>query len=232
VPPVVLVVGAGQADWMLTRDRWGLNERLFAWYYPRLVGLSERAGGQALRAQVLEQAHGRTLEIGAGNGYNLPHYPAAVTELVITEPSPHMLRQLNNRLADNSAPASWTMVQAEAEALPFPDSTFDTVTAGYVHCTIPEPARAVAEIARVLKPGGQYLFVEHVRARDGSWLGRVQDVIEPLHVYLAAGCHPNRRTEEVLRRSELSVEWVEHTTLPAALPSVRPVLLGAARKPG
>ena len=201
-----------------------LNERVFAWYYPRLMGVSERAGGAALRARVIGRASGRTLEIGAGNGYNLPHYPSSVTELVVTEPSPHMIDHLRKRLAADPPPVGhWELVQTGAEQLPFPDTSFDTVTSGYVHCSIPHPELAIAEIARVLKPGGRYLFLEHVRAEDGSLLGRVQDVIEPVHVYVAAGCHPNRRTEDVLRRSELVVESVEHTNLPRSSPSVRPV---------
>ena len=217
---------------MLQRDPWGLNERAFAWYYPRLMGVSERAGGAALRARVIGQAVGRTLEIGAGSGYNLAHYSAAVTELVVTEPSPHMVALLRERLTTEPPPVgSWALVRTGAEVLPFPDASFDTVTGGYVHCSIPQPALAIAEIARVLKPGGRYLFLEHVRARHGSLLGRVQDLIEPVHVYIAAGCHPNRRTEQLLRRSELAVEQLEHASLPRSFPSVRPVILGAARKP-
>ncbi|MDT4921523.1 MAG: hypothetical protein QOI15_2425 [Pseudonocardiales bacterium] len=218
-------------DGVLTRDPWGLNERAFAWYYPRLMGMSERAGGAALRARAVGAALGRTLEIGAGNGYNLPHYTSAVTELVVTEPSPHMVEHLRARLADDAPPVgSWELVQTGAEQLPFADASFDTVTAGYVHCTIPHPERAIAEITRVLKPGGRYLFIEHVRARAGSLLARAQDVVEPLHVYVAAGCHPNRRTEQLLRESALDVEWLEHTSLPMSIPSVRPVILGAARR--
>jgi SAM-dependent methyltransferase len=217
---------------MLERDPWGLNERAFAWYYPRLMGVSERAGGAALRARAVGGATGRTLEVGAGNGYNLPHYTAEVTELVVTEPSPHMVELLRDRLATDPPPVgAWELIRTGAEELPFPDASFDTVTAGYVHCTIPRPELAVAEITRVLKPGGRYLFIEHVRARAGSLLGRMQDLIEPVHVYVAAGCHPNRRTEQLLRSSGLTVERLEHTTLPMSVPSVRPVILGSARKP-
>lgn len=217
---------------MLTRDPWGLNERAFAWYYPRLVGLSERAGGAELRAGSIGHAQGRTLELGAGNGYNLPHYTPAVTELVISEPSPHMIELLRRRLAtDPPAVGTCELVQTGAEQLPFPDEHFDTVTSAYVHCSIPQPQAAMAEIVRVLKPGGRYLFLEHVRAEDGSLLARLQDTIEPLHVYAAAGCHPNRRTEQLLRESELVVERLEHGAMPRSLPSVRPVILGSARKP-
>jgi SAM-dependent methyltransferase len=216
---------------VLQRDPWGLNERVFAWYYPLLVGLSERAGGADLRARVIGQAVGRTLEIGAGNGYNLPHYPSSVAELVLSEPSAHMLSALRHRLDGQPPPvASCQLIQTGAEVLPFADASFDTVTSGYVFCTIPDPDRAMAEIARVLKPGGRYLFIEHVRAPGGSLLGRVQDAIEPLHVYLAAGCHPNRRTEDLLRRSGLTIDWIEHAAMPMSLPSVRPVILGAARR--
>jgi len=217
---------------MLERNPWGLNERAFAWYYPRLMAVSERAGGADLRARVLGSAVGRTLELGAGNGYNLPHYTSAVSDLVVTEPSPHMIALLRERLTTDPPPAgTWDLVQTGAEELPFADASFDTVTAGYVHCTIPRPERAIAEITRVLKPGGRYLFIEHVRARPGSLLARLQDVVEPLHVYVAAGCHPNRRTEHLLRNSALTVERLEHTTLPRSFPSVRPVILGSARKP-
>jgi ubiquinone/menaquinone biosynthesis C-methylase UbiE len=216
---------------MFERDPWGLNERAFAWYYPRLMAVSERAGGAALRAQVIGEAAGRTLEIGAGNGYNLPHYTSAVTDLVVTEPSPHMLTLLDERLTSTPPPVgTWELVQTGAETLPFPDDSFDTVTDGYVHCSIPRPDAAIAEIVRVLKPGGRYAFIEHVRAGNGSLLGRFQDVVEPLHVYVAAGCHPNRHTEELIRTSALDVEWMEHTTLPRSFPTVRPVLMGCARK--
>ncbi|MGN6606029.1 MAG: class I SAM-dependent methyltransferase [Jatrophihabitans sp.] len=216
---------------MLTRDRWGLNERAFAWYYPRLMAVSERSGGAELRSRVIGRAAGRTLELGAGNGYNLPHYTAAVTELVVTEPSPAMLAQLERTVrATPPAVGSWRAMAADAERLPFPDASFDTVTSGYVQCSVGDPARMVDEIARVLRPGGRYLFIEHVRADEGSLLGRVQDVIEPVHVYVAAGCHPNRRTEELLRSSSLEVEWLEHARLPMAPVSVRPLLLGSARK--
>ena len=216
---------------MFERDPWGLNERAFAWYYPKLMAVSEHAGGAELRARVIGRAAGRTLEIGAGNGYNLPHYTSAVTDLVVTEPSPHMLALLDERLSSDPPPVgSWELVQTGAETLPFPDASFDTVTGGYVHCSIPRPELAIAEIARVLKPGALYAFIEHVRARRGSLLGTFQDVVEPLHVYVAAGCHPNRQTERLIRDSALDVEWVEHTTLPRSFPSVRPVLLGCARK--
>lgn len=213
------------------RDPLGLNERLFALYYPRLVALAENAGQRETRRELLSQARGRTLEIGAGSGLNLRLYSDGVRELVITEPSPHMLAHLRKELeADPPPVGSWELVRAGAEALPFADGSFDTVVGTYVLCTVPEPARALAEVARVLAPGGRLLFLEHVHAGDGTALGRIQDLVELPHRYLAAGCHPNRRTAALLEASELEIERLEHGRQPRAVPTVRPTIIGAARR--
>lgn len=212
------------------RDPWGLNERAFAWFYPRLVERAENAGQRETRRELLATAEGRTLELGAGSGLNLPHYTARVSELVITEPSPHMLEHLRRELAASPARAGSTeLIQAGAEELPFPDDSFDTVVATYVLCTIPDPARALGEVARVLRPGGRYLFLEHVHAGEGTLLGRVQDLVEVPHRYIAAGCHPNRRTEQLIERSPLELERLEHGRQPRSIPTVRPTILGSAR---
>lgn len=214
------------------RDPLGLNERLFAFYYPRLIALSENAGQRETRRELISQATGRTLEIGAGSGLNLPHYGERVSELVVTEPSAPMLDQLRAALdADPPPVGGWKLVQAGGEELPFEDAGFDTVVGTYVLCTIPDPDRALAEIARVLRPGGRLLFLEHVHAGEGSLLGRFQDLVELPHRYLAAGCHPNRRTEAMLDESPLEVERLRHGTQPRSIPTVRPTILGTARRP-
>ena len=137
------------------RDPWGLNEWAFARWYPVVTRWSENAGQRETRARLVAQASGRTLEIGAGSGLNLPHYPASVTELVVTEPSPHMLDQLRATLESAPPPVgSWELIQTGAESLPFEDSSFDTVVATFVHCTIPDPLTAMNEIVRVLRPEG------------------------------------------------------------------------------
>lgn len=215
------------------RDPLGLNERFFAIYYPRLAARSERAGLAEVRARVIAEARGPTLEIGAGNGFNLPHYPAAVTELILAEPSVHMLDQLRENL-EVEAPraASWRLAEANAEALPFEDASFDTVVSGFVLCSIPDVDAALAEVARVLRPGGRFLFLEHVHAGEGTMLGRVQDLVELPHRYLAAGCHPNRRTRERIESSPLEIDWVEQGDMPKSIPTVRPTIYGAATRPG
>lgn len=211
------------------RDPWGLNERAFAAWYPWVSGLSEKAGQATVRAELMAQARGRTLEIGAGNGYNLPHYTRAVTELVVTEPSPHMIEHLRARLRDDPPPVGAVqLVQTGAEELPFDDHSFDTVTAVYVHCTIPDPAAALREIARVLKPGGQYLFLEHIRSPDNRLLAAFQDAVAIPHTYIAAGCHPNRRMEDLLRESPLQVGSTRHERMPRAFPTVMTTVRGVA----
>jgi ubiquinone/menaquinone biosynthesis C-methylase UbiE len=207
-----------------------LSERVFAWYYPRILELAERAGQRDTRRRLLSAARGRTLEIGAGQGANLAHYTSSVSELVITEPSPHMLARLRRAVAgEPPAAGHWELVQAGAQALPFADGSFDTVVCTYVLCSVADPRRALEEIARVLRPGGRYLFMEHVRAEEGL-LGRFQDAVEPLHTLVAAGCHPNRRTGELIGASALRVERIERGQQPRAPITVRPTIIGSAVK--
>lgn len=214
------------------RDALGLNERLFACYYPVVMGWSEDAGERERRRALVGTATGRTLEIGAGNGYNLAHYTELVTELVVSEPSPHMIRALARRL-DEAAPSvgSWRIVPTGVEGLPFDDASFDTVVATFVLCSVADPAAALREVARVLRPGGRYLFIEHVRSYDSAVLARFQDLVEIPHRYLAAGCYPNRRTEALLAASPLHVDELVREPMPRALPTVRPTIRGAASRP-
>ena len=214
------------------RDPWGLNERLFALYYPPLLALAENAGQRETRRRLISQARGRTLELGAGSGINLAHYTPDVTELVITEPSPHMVKLLEAKLTKGELDCgSARLLQAGAESLPFEDASFDTIVATFILCTTPDPALVVDEIYRLLAPGGRYLFLEHVHAGDGTLLGRFQDLVEIPHRYIAAGCHPNRRTEQLLERSQLEVRHLEHGRQPRSPPTVRPVIMGWAQRP-
>ena len=208
-----------------------LSERLFAGYYPWLARRSDRAGQARTRERLLADAEGTTLEIGAGSGANLRWYPKTVTELVLADPSRYMLAHVRSELA--SVP-EWpgsgivSLARAGVPSLPFDDATYDTVVVTFVLCSIDDVSAALGEIARVLKPEGRLLFLEHVRAADGSVLAFVQDLVQRPHRLVADGCRPNRRTEGLLRDSPLTVAWLERGEQPSAAPTVRPTIMGVA----
>jgi ubiquinone/menaquinone biosynthesis C-methylase UbiE len=200
-------------------------ESTFSAIYDPLLWVGERAGMAQRRAALLGQARGRVLELGAGTGLNLPHYPDDLDELVLTEPSPPMVAKLERR-AKRSGIASSVMA-ADAERLPFGDDRFDTVVSTLVLCTVNEPRQAIDEIVRVLRPGGKLLFLEHVRS-DSRRLARWQDRLHrPWHAF-AAGCHANRATMDMLRESTLQVETVERARWSWMPVLVHPLAIGIA----
>jgi ubiquinone/menaquinone biosynthesis C-methylase UbiE len=204
---------------------WG---RGFAAVYDRAVKGTEEAGLREMRRELLAGASGRTIDLGAGTGVNVDLFPGAVTELVLAEPDPHMLKKLRPKLAESGVVAE--VVEAPAERLPFEDSSFDTAVFTLVLCTVPDPAAALAEAARVLRPGGRMLFIEHVRAEDAG-LARWQDRLERPWRFLGDGCHCNRDTVATIEVSPLSLERVERDRMPKAPPLVRPLVRGRAVLP-
>jgi ubiquinone/menaquinone biosynthesis C-methylase UbiE len=215
---------------------WG---RAFARFYDRALKATEENGLGAMRAALLAGARGRVIEVGAGTGVNVDLY-GKIEDLTLVEPDAHMAAQLRARIAARSpgitAIDSWRLapdapparlVEAPAEALPFADDTFDTAVATLVLCTIPDPVAAIAELARVLKPGGRLLFIEHVRSDDPD-RARWQDRLEKPWRFMADGCHCNRDTEANLRASAFEIETVEHGKMPKAMPIVRPLIRGIA----
>jgi SAM-dependent methyltransferase len=191
----------------------------------------ERGGLGELRLALLAEASGRTLELGAGTGHNLSHYPASVTELVLTEPDPHMARRLRERVESDGAGRRVEVIEAPAEALPFDDAGFDTVVATLVLCTAEDPAAALAEARRVLVPGGALLFLEHVRSQRPG-LARWQDRVERPWGWVAGGCHPNRATDDELAAAGFWIERLDRGKLPRGIPPIRPMISGVARRPG
>jgi ubiquinone/menaquinone biosynthesis C-methylase UbiE len=201
---------------------WG---RVFAATYDRGLRATEAAGLGAMRAELLGGAGGRTIELGAGTGVNVDLYPEAVTELDLVEPDPHMAKRLRARVEGSRRAA--TIVEAPAERLPFDDDSFDTAVATLVLCTVPDPVAAVSELARVLKPGGRLLFIEHVRSQDPG-LARWQDRLEKPWRFLGDGCHCNRDTLATLAGSRFELGEVEHDRTPKAPPIVSPLVRGSA----
>jgi SAM-dependent methyltransferase len=200
---------------------------LFARMNDRMAARSEDGGFRDKRKELAARARGRTLEIGAGTGLNLEHYPEAVTELVLTEPDRHMRAQLEQKVAARNRPVE--VVAAGAERLPFPDASFDTVLATLVFCTVDDAAAGLREVGRVLKPDGQFLFIEHVRADDPK-LARWQDRLEKPWGWCGRGCHPNRDTLAEIGGAGLEVTQVEHESLPKAPALVRPIVIGEAHR--
>jgi len=206
---------------------WG---RLFASFYDRALKASEENGLREMRRTLLASARGRVVEIGAGTGVNLDLYGNGVEDLTLIEPDPHMGAKLRDRLAERSAHDSASparLVSAPAEAIPFPDDTFDTAVATLVLCTVPDPIAAIEELARVLKPDGHLLFIEHVRADDPA-SARWQDRFEKPWRFMADGCHCNRDTAATLSASSFEIESIDRGKLPKSMPIVRPLISGAA----
>ena len=201
---------------------WG---RAFSSLYDQLMKKTEEAGLREMRRGLLAAAAGHTIEIGSGTGANIGLYPDAVTELVLAEPDPHMVKRLRPRA--HAAGADTEVVEAPAERLPFEDSTFDTAVYTLVLCTVPDPAAALAETARVLKPGGRLLFVEHVRSKD-SGLSRWQDRLHGPWRFFADGCHCNRDTLAAVEAAGFTLEGVSDDELPQAPPLIRPLVRGSA----
>jgi SAM-dependent methyltransferase len=184
-----------------------------------------------MRRELLAEASGRTLELGAGTGHNLGYYTDRVTELILSEPDPHMARRLREQLhGDPPAPSKVEVIEAPAEDLPFDDGSFDTVVSTLVFCTVEDPRRALAEARRLLVEGGALLFVEHVRSRNPR-LAWWQDRLERPWGFFAGGCHPNRPTEQTLADAGLWIERLDRDRLPAAPRIVKPLIRGRARRP-
>jgi ubiquinone/menaquinone biosynthesis C-methylase UbiE len=202
---------------------WG---RLFALGYDRFQQAAEKAGMREIRRGVLASASGRTLEIGAGSGLNHDLYPETVTELVLSEPFGPMVKQLRKHTAGSGPDIE--VVQAPGENLPFPDSSFDTVTLTMVLCTAPDPASVLAEAARVLRPGGNLLFLEHVRSPEQG-LARWQDRLHGPWYVFGHGCHCNRDSLRTIEQSPLELEHSERGAIPRTVPLVRPMVTGSAR---
>ena len=203
-----------------------LWERLGAALYDPFLARGERLGMSERRAALLTEARGGVLEIGAGTGLNLAHYPATVEELVLTDPVTPMTERSRARTAASDSRQGTSIVEAPAEELPFPSGSFDTVVSTMVLCTVADVEAALSEIARVLAPGGRLLFIEHVHA-DGTRLGRWQLRMAGLWSIVAQGCRCDRDLVSAIGsqfevRVTRRAEW-------AGMPAlVRPLVVGSA----
>ncbi len=167
------------------------------WLYDAGMALAELRWLARWRGWLVGGARGRVLEIGCGTGRNLPRYPASARVVGI---DPHWQ---NLERARRRAPVA-ALVQARAEALPFRDGAFDTVVSSLVLCSVDDPAAALAELRRVLAPGGALRAIEHVRA-DRGWRARLQDAVQPAWTVVSGGCRPNRDTEAAVQTAGFGI---------------------------
>ena len=207
---------------MSVRRAW---VELVARSYDRAFRRVEEKGLRDARRRLLGTLSGRVLEVGAGTGLNLAHYPEGLEELVITEPEEAMARQLEGK----PEAARATVVRAPAADLPFPDGHFDAVVGTLVLCSVPDQAAALTEIRRVLKSGGRLVFLEHVRSHDPRW-ARWQDRLNRPWRAFNVGCNCNRDTEAAIRAAGLEIEELDRRRFEGAPRLASPVIAGTARQ--
>ena len=207
----------------------GVSHPVFARLFSRVVVRMDEEGFRTYRQRLVEGMSGRVVEIGAGTGANFRHYPAAVTSVLAVEPEPFLREQ-----ADAAAASAGRIevVDGIAEDLPATDGEFDAAVVSLALCSVRDPAKAIAEIHRVLEPGGTFRFLEHVRGRGG--LARVQRVADAtLWPLFAGGCHTGRDTIDAVRAAGFAIDSLDEFRYPPTsmqLPA-SPHVLATATKP-
>ncbi|WP_052368107.1 class I SAM-dependent methyltransferase [Haloferax sp. ATB1] len=210
----------------MTKPTDSPSHRLFAAIYDPVTKPAERTLLREHREYLTEDLHGAVLDIGAGTGAMFPYFERAQTrdsELVVhaVEPDPHMRRRAVQKAKDVGLDVE---IRSDgAQSLSYDDDSFDVVVGSLVFCTIPDVDAALGEIARVLKPGGELRFLEHVHA-DG-WVGSVQNAVNPVWRRGAAECHLNRDTRATFE-SEDRFEMREIDELAIGVPPVKPFICG------
>jgi ubiquinone/menaquinone biosynthesis C-methylase UbiE len=198
---------------------------MFSVGYDRQMKKAERDGLRAARQALLESASGNVLEVGAGTGASIACYGPQVKSITLTEPEAMLVRKLEHKIEGD---ARIKVIRAPAEDLPFDDDSFDTVVASLVLCGVDDQPRALREIRRVLRPGGQLLFMEHVRSDDEK-LARHQDRMNGVNRFVV-GCDCNRPTVTTMGQAGFTVSNLEHSELPHAPKFARPLVVGTATR--
>jgi SAM-dependent methyltransferase len=198
--------------------------------YPRFRKAAKEHGEDRYRVELLEGLSGRVLELGCGDGANFALYPESVTELVAVEPEEHLRERAQS--AGRSAGCPVRVVSGTAEALPSGEAEFDAAVAALVLCSVSDQRAALGELMRVLRPGGELRFFEHVRADARLHVG-AQLAVQPVWSRLGGGCHLARDTETAIRDAGFEIERCEHFDFaPGFLEKLAgPHILGIARRP-
>lgn len=206
-----------------------VHHPLFARVYERLSRSAEKHGEGDHRRELLSDLSGDVLEVGAGNGLNFRHYPPTVAKIVAIEPEPRLRAAAERAAQTASVPVE--VVDSVAERIPAGDARFDAAVISLVLCSIRDPAAALAEVRRVLKPGGELRFYEHVRA-DSPGLARIQRLLDAtIWPRLAGGCHAGRDSAGAIADAGFRIESCRRFLFPAcSLVPLAPHILGTARK--
>jgi ubiquinone/menaquinone biosynthesis C-methylase UbiE len=208
-----------------------VNHPVFARVYARTAPRMERAGYGDRRDQLLAGLSGRVIEVGAGNGMNFAHYPAPVTHVLAVEPEPHLRELARAQAGEARVPIE--VVDGTADDLPAGDDAYDAAVASLVLCTVQDVAAALAEIHRVLRPGGQLRFFEHVRAGTPG-LARVQRVLDAtVWPTFGGGCHTHRDTRAAIEAAGFTIDEIREFRIPdSGIPApASPHILGTASIP-
>ena len=204
---------------------------IFARAWQLLSGCVEQEVGQ-YRSELLAGLSGHVLEIGAGNGANFAHYPATVERLDALEPEAYLRAAATRAAVDPTVAPAVSVGDATAEALPFADGTFDAAVACLVLCTVGDPGRALAELHRVVRPGGELRFLEHVRS-DRASKARIQQRFDRYRLWplVAGGCHCSRETGPAIDAAGFTVEQRRSVETRPTWSLTNPMILGVARRP-
>jgi ubiquinone/menaquinone biosynthesis C-methylase UbiE len=199
--------------------------RFLAWVAARAEGGDE----DHLRSELLAGLSGRVVEVGSGTGPNFHLYPETVDEVVAVEPEDYLRAKAEEAAA--RAEHAIRLVDALADRLPFEDSSFDAAVVAQVLCSVPDQATALAEVRRILKPGGELRFYEHVLARQPR-RARFQRFAGRVTPHLAGGCHPDRDTGRAIEDAGFEIERCRRFSFRQSLLDlpVAPRILGAARR--
>jgi len=203
---------------------------VFARVYEKVAEISERRGGAEHRQRLLVGLAGRVIEVGAGSGANFAHYPSTVSEVIAVEPERYLRERAQRQAA--KAPISITVADGGADQLPGDPGSFDAGVAALVLCTVPDQRRALAELFRVIRPGGELRFYEHVVAHP-KWESRFQRFADATFwPRVAGGCHLARDTTSAIELAGFAIETCERFPFsPAPFLPPDPHILGVARRP-
>jgi ubiquinone/menaquinone biosynthesis C-methylase UbiE len=205
-----------------------LENPLFARFFHRYCGRDRGRGERELRRELVAGASGRVVEVGAGNGINFEHYPASVTELIAVEPEPYLRAQAEKAAVD--APIRVRVVTGVAASLGLARESADVVVVSGVLCSVPDQREALEEFRRVLRPGGELRFYEHIRSQRPGF-AVWQRAVDLLWPRLMGGCHTDRDTFAAIQEAGFRIDRCRGFGFPpeARLYPVAPRILGLAR---